>query len=191
MSAPPPVRGIPPAASDASTRPPPSVGRRVHSSRRRYAVALLAVVVAVALVRTTLVGAVRIDSSSMSPTLRAGDVVLVTRRAPALADLGRGDLVVFAMPTDGTTAVKRVVGLPGEHVVVLDGELHVDGVRVPEPYVDHRWVDGSYTPTYVVPPDAVLVMGDNRANSIDSRHYGPVPLDALRGRVLVRLWPRR
>lgn len=153
------------------------------------AAATLCVVAGVGVVRATVVEPVRIDSSSMSPTLHAGDVVLVSRHAPDPGSLRRGDLVVFAMPGDGTRAIKRVVGLPGESVVVLDGVLHVDGLAVPEAYVDPRWVDGSYTRTFEVPDDAVLVMGDNRANSIDSRDYGPVPADDLLGEVLVRIWP--
>ena len=161
-------------------------GRRVRLPTT--VVAALCVVATVVVVRATLASPVRIDSSSMSPTLREGDVVLVSRHAPDVASLERGDLVVFTMPTDGTRAIKRVVGLPGERVVVLDGELHVDGRRVPESYVDHRFVDGSFTETYVVPQDAVLVMGDNRPNSVDSRDYGPVPAGALLGRVLLRIW---
>lgn len=162
-------------------------------SRRLLATvaAALCVVATVAVVRTTVVTPVRIDSSSMSPTLREGDVVLVSRHAPDPGSLERGDLVVFAMPTDGARAVKRVVGLPGESVVVLDGVLQVDGRAVPEAYVDPRWVDGYYTRTFEVPDDAVLVMGDNRPNSVDSRDYGPVPADDLLGTVLLRLWPPR
>lgn len=166
------------------TEPPTRVGRRVLG-----ACAVLLVLAGVVVVRTSVASTVRISSSSMAPTLGAGDVVLVTRRPPAVDDLRRGELVMFRMPTDGTVAVKRVVGLPGESVVILDGELYVDDRRVDEPYVDHATVDGYFSRTFEVPRDEVLVLGDNRANSVDSRDYGPIGADDLLGRVLVTLWP--
>lgn len=155
-------------------------------------VAVLLGVVLVVLLRATLVLPVRIESASMEPTLRRGDVVLVSRRAPDPESLEHGDLVVLDDPRDGRRTIKRVVGLPGETVVVLDGVLHVDGEPVDEPWVDPSTVDGYYSRTFVVPPDHVLVLGDNRANSVDSRDYGPVDRAGLRGRVVVRLGlPRR
>lgn len=150
---------------------------------------LLLLVGAVAAVRATVAVPVRVESASMAPTLEAGDVVLVSRRAPEIATLHRWDLVVFAEPRHGRRTLKRVVGLPGESVVVLDGVLHVDGRAVAEDWVDPGSVDGYYSRTFVVPPDHVLVLGDNRGNSVDSRDYGAVPAEDLEGRVLTSLWP--
>ena len=81
------------------------------------------------------------------------------------------------------------MGLPGDSVVIKDAILYVDDQPVDEPYVDHERIDAYYSTTYVVPDGTVLVMGDNRANSTDSRDYGPVDQDDISGRVLVRLWP--
>jgi signal peptidase I len=67
--------------------------------------------------------------------------------------------------------------------------LFVDDEPVDEPYVDHERIDAYYSETYVVPEKALFVMGDNRANSTDSRDYGPVDDEDVTGRVLVRLWP--
>jgi len=172
-----------------SVRPAP---RGLRTSTRWGLVAALLGVALVVLLRATVVVPVRIESASMEPTLRRGDVVLVSRRAPDPATLGHGDLVVLADPRDGRRTIKRVVGLPGETVVVLDGVLHVDGEPVDEPWVDPRTVDGYYSRTFDVPPSHVLLLGDNRANSVDSRDYGPVDRAWLRGRVVVRLrLPRR
>ena len=151
-------------------------------------VCLVLAVTAVVAVRTLVAVPVRVASASMEPTYAAGDVLLISRRPPQVADLDRGDLVVFEPPS-GERTIKRVVGLPGEEVVILDGVLHVDGRPVREPWVDHRTVDGYYTRTFAVPPDHVFVLGDNRLNSIDSRDYGPVPAQDLLGRVITRLWP--
>jgi signal peptidase I len=149
-------------------------------------VLLLGVLVAL---RATVAVPVRISSSSMVPTLLPGDVVLVSEGTPTLPDVHRGDLVTFTSPQDGERALKRVVGLPGDSVVILDSVLHVNDQPVAEPYVDHALIDGYYSATAVVPPGTVFLLGDNRGNSVDSRDYGPVPLGELTGEVVVRLWP--
>ncbi len=159
-------------------------------SRVLTQVVVLAVVLgAVLLVRATLVVPVRVDSASMDPTYGEGDVVLVSRRPPDVDDLTRGDLVVFRSPEDGARAIKRVIGLAGQEVVVLDGVLFVDAEPVDEPYVDPELVDGYYSRTFTVPEDSVFVMGDNRGNSVDSRDYGSVHSSDLLGRTLLTLWP--
>ena len=161
-----------------------------RQGRRWVNIAVLATFVgAVVLVRATVAVPVRIDSGSMAPTLVAGDVVLVSQDAPDLADIDRGDLVTFRSPEDGDRALKRVVGLPGDVLVIRDSELYVNDHVVPEPYVDHALIDGYYSRTFTVPEDSVFVMGDNRGNSVDSRDYGPVAVDDLRGRVLIRIGP--
>jgi signal peptidase I len=149
------------------------------------------VLLVLVLLRTTLVVPLRVSSASMSPAFEAGDVVLVSKSAPDVALLRRGDLVVFRSPEDREPALKRVVGLPGESVVILDSVLHVDGRPVSEPYVDHPMIDGYYSRTYRVPAGMVFVMGDNRGNSIDSRDYGPIGQDELLGAVWFRVWPPR
>jgi signal peptidase I len=154
-----------------------------------YVVVLAVVLGAVLLARATLVVPVRVDSASMDPTLGEGDVVLVSRRPPDVDDLTRGDLVVFRSPEDGTRAIKRVIALGGQAVVVLDGVLFVDAEPVEEPYVDPELVDGYYSRTFMVPEDSVFVMGDNRGNSVDSRDYGSVHASDLMGRTLLTLWP--
>ena len=152
-------------------------------------VVLVLLVAGITAVRTTVAVPVRIASASMEPALAAGDVVLVSRSAPDVDELRRGDLVVFDDPRNGRRAVKRVIGLPGEEVVILDGVLHVDGRPTEEPWIDPEVVDGSFMRTFWVPQSGVFVLGDNRMNSLDSRDYGPLDADDLEGRVLVTLWP--
>ena len=161
---------------------------RVGGGWRRVVLVLLLAVLLVLVLREQVAVAVRVTSSSMLPTLAAGDVVLV-RHGVAPSAVERGDVVRFRSPMGSGSALKRVVGLPGDSVVVLDSVLHLDGVPVPEPYVDHAAIDGYYSRTFQVPPGTVFVLGDNRGNSEDSRDYGPVRLDALDGEVVLRLWP--
>jgi signal peptidase I len=121
----------------------------------------------------------------MQPTLEHGDW-LVARRLERVPP--RGAIVIFRQHHDpGMFLVKRVIGLPMEHVTVANGQVHVDGSTLAEP-----WVSGSTTPTCEasVPQDAVWVLGDNRSRSAgDSRSVGPVPLDDVGWRALAIYWP--
>jgi len=149
----------------------------------------MVLLVAVWLVRAVVVVPVRVDSASMEPTLQHGDVVMVSRRPPRVADLARGDLVVFRWHATGPRTLKRVVGLAGDVLVVRDAVLYVNEEPVAEPYVQHALIDGYYSATFTVPEGRVFLLGDNRGNSIDSRDYGPVGASDLLGRVLLRIWP--
>jgi signal peptidase I len=130
----------------------------------------------------------RVSSSSMEPTLSSGDQLLVATRAYRSHAPARGDLVVFDGP-DGTL-VKRVAAIAGDEVGIEDGQLVVNSRIVPEPAIDQKSVDGLYYGPLTVPPGSIFVLGDNRANSVDSRTLGPIQLDALIGQVTIRLWPR-
>lgn len=152
-------------------------------------VAVVALLGALLVVRATLVVPVSISSASMLPTFAAGDVVLTSRNAPELDEVQHGDLVVFTNPEDGERTLKRVLGLPGDALVIKDSVLYVNDRVVEEPYIDHAAIDAYYSRTYQVPPGTVFVLGDNRGNSIDSRDYGAIAAEDLLGRALFRLWP--
>lgn len=137
-------------------------------------------------VRSEVAEPVRVASESMAPTLGRGDVVLVDKRDRAPR---RDELVTFDSPEDGSRTLKRVVGVAGDVVAIRDAILSVNGVVVDEPYVDHASIDALYYGPVTVPAGTVLVLGDRRAGSVDSRAYGPVRLDAVTGRVVARLWP--
>jgi signal peptidase I len=166
----------------------PVPGGPARPAARRVVVGLL-VLAAVAGARTGLATPVRVSSGSMLPTLAPGDVVVTSRLALEVDDVDRGDLVTFVSPQDGERALKRVVGLPGDRVVIKDAVLHVNDSPVHEPHVDHELIDAYYSKTYLVPDGHVFVLGDHRSTSTDSRDYGPVAAGDVTGRVLVRLWP--
>lgn len=162
----------------------PAARGRTRLGRATVTVALaVAVVLAAATVRATLVVPVRVAGDSMEPSVGHGAVVWVWRPHRTPADLDRGDLVVFRDPT-GALALKRVVGLPRERVSVLDAVVHVDGRALDEPYADLEGVDGLYTAEVEVPVGHVFLLGDNRGPSVDSLTYGTVPTERLLGRVL-------
>jgi signal peptidase I len=127
---------------------------------------------------------VRIASDSMTPTLTPGSHVVLDKLSYRLRSPHRGELVAFTAPDTGQLTVKRVVGVPGDRVAMEDGVLKVNGAAPREPYVNQREVDSEYYGPVTVPPGSVLVMGDHRGESLDSRASGPVPPSRLVGRVI-------
>jgi signal peptidase I len=140
------------------------------------------VLAALVAVRAFLLTPVAVHGVSMEPTVHDGTALVAKWTDPA--DLRRGELVVFRDP-QGTLALKRVVGVAGDDVAIRDAVLEVDNRPVSEPYVDESRIDGTYFGPVHVPAGTVFVMGDNRAPSIDSRIYGPIPFNRVLGRVLL------
>ncbi|MGL4742774.1 MAG: signal peptidase I [Dermatophilaceae bacterium] len=171
------------------TSPLPVAPRRSPPRRARWADILLAVAVLALALRIWVLEPVEVSTASMSPTIEPGSYVLVDRLGPRLRGYDRSDVVALSSPVDGSLFVKRVVGVAGDDVAILDGVLHVDGAPAHEPWADPRAIDSVYTELGVVPRGHVVVLGDRRGESIDSRDFGPVPLDALEGRVMLTLWP--
>jgi signal peptidase I len=148
-----------------------------------------------------------IPSPSMATTLVKDDRVVVNKLSYRLHDVRRGDVIVFHRPPseNGSDSaindlIKRVVGLEGERVSILDGGVRIDGVSLEEPYthgletVDNGCSTGDlqqlYTEAgYLVPDDHVFVLGDNRVNSGDGRCFGPVDEDLIVGRAFFKIWP--
>lgn len=160
----------------------PASARRRHGKIVAGGV-LLAVLLALAC-RLWILEPVAVESDSMEPTVRAGSLVFVFKPGPEFSGVHSGDLVVFPSPADGTPVIKRVVAVGGQQIEVRDAVLYVDSSPVAEPFVDLATIDGTFYPRTDVPAGAVFVMGDNRERSIDSRDYGPVPLESIDGLVL-------
>lgn len=133
-------------------------------------------------VRQWVVTPYRIDSTSMAPTITPGSTVFVAHAGLLWGDPGIQDIVAF--DGAGGPMLKRVVGVAGDRVAIVDAVLHRNGVPVDEPYVDTRSLDGVFFGPVTVPDGHLFVMGDNRFPSIDSRTFGPVPVEEVTGRVL-------
>ena len=171
-------------------RPGPLVTPQRHRlpgrSSSRTLVTLVLALTVLALLRLVVLEPRRVASSSMEPTLHRGSLVLVDKLTPRFRGPQRGDVVVFASPQDGHDAIKRVVAVGGDDVAIRDAQLFVDGHLVDEPQIDHSRIDGVWFGPVKVPPRTVFVLGDSRSGSIDSRVFGPVPVDAVSGRVAGR-----
>ena len=130
-----------------------------------------------------------VPSESMVPTLQVWDRVLVNRFIYRLSEPKREDIIVFESVEYGVDLMKRVVGVPGDEIEVRSGILFVNGEQQKEPYLNRELPDDSSYGPKTVPPGYVFVMGDNRADSADSRIFGPVPKENIVGEAFLRVWP--
>ncbi|GAB4530524.1 MAG: signal peptidase I [Anaerolineales bacterium] len=146
---------------------------------------LLAVVLFVGI---NLVSArIRVESISMEPTLNPGEFLIVNKLAYRFGEMQRGDVVVFFYPLDPSQRfIKRLIGLPGDEVVVSDGKVFINGQPIKEPYIS---APPTYMGTWQVPVDSVFVLGDNRNRSADSHVWGMVPLNYVIGKAIFIYWP--
>jgi signal peptidase I len=172
-----------------------------------WIVTIVGAVAIVLAIKQWVVNPYRIPSSSMEPTLhcagaglgctaRFSDRVLANRFIYHFTDPKRGDIVVFETPQRarndcgaGGTFVKRIIGLPGESWEMRNGFVYINGKRLNESYVPADRRDLDTKPPVKIPDDSYFVMGDNRAQSCDSRVWGPLPRDNLIGKVFAVYWP--
>lgn len=220
----PPAATNAPEAADPADPVPHPARHYAHDHRTLGIQSFLTVVVFSIFVITFVVQAFQIPSPSMENTLLVGDFLLVDKlhfagravpgRLLPYGNIERGDIVVFYFPVDPSQfLVKRVIGVPGDHIRLRNRIVYVNGVAQQENYAIHRqWIPDAYRdnfpwpgansqgverrwrnelPSYVsngdlvVPPDRYFVLGDNRDNSEDSRYWGFVPRANIIGRPLV------
>jgi signal peptidase I len=155
---------------------------------RRVAI-LAGVIVVLLLIRSFVVEPARVRSDSMTPTLPPGALLLIEKVSYRLGEPHRGDIVVAEDPRNGESIVKRVVAVGGDSVGIEDGVLVLNGATIDENYIDNENMDGFYFGPDLVPADHVFLLGDNRDTSEDSRAFGPVDVDAIDGRILLKMWP--
>lgn len=127
------------------------------------------------------------EGSSMLPTIKNGQRLhLQTLAAESKAKLVRGDIVAFKFPQDTTKFyIKRLIGLPGDTVEIREGEVWINGSKSSEPYVDSQTNQVPRSlPAVTIPAKSYYVMGDNRDNSFDSRHWGFVTEDLVFAKVV-------
>jgi signal peptidase I len=202
--------------SEARSKAAPLGARAVPRAKSRFRETAEAIAVALLLalaIRTFIVQAFKIPSGSMLQTLQIGDHILVNKflfglrfevpftqlslgQLPGLREPRPGDVVVFIWPKDRSKDfIKRVIAVGGETVEIRDRQVLVNGRRRDDPHA--TWsarggLDGSCPfgckQPYVVPRDAVFVMGDNRDQSYDSRFWGPVPVADIKGEAIIIYW---
>ena len=195
--------------------PVPSFKKSVF---REYLESIVVAVILALFIRTFAVQAFKIPTGSMEPNLMIGDHLLVNKLvySPSFGPLEdalfgkrpieRGHVVVFKFPEDPTRDfIKRVIGLPGETIEIRNKQVYVNGNAIEQPYA--HFIDAPLRPDdpeytrggeaelirdtwgpQTVPAGQLLVLGDNRDNSRDSRYWGFLPIDQVKGRALVVYW---
>lgn len=141
-----------------------------------------------------------VEGSSMQPEFQTNDYLLVDKFSYHIREPKRGDIIVFRYPFNPTVNyVKRIIGLPGERVLVDKGKITIfnntypDGLHLTEPYLTENeetlLPSGAVRSEYVVPNDKYFVLGDNRSASSDSREWGFLPQEEVVGRVIIQAFP--
>lgn len=194
---------------DAQPLPPSPTAGKPRSKLRENVMALVWALLLAAVIRYAVVQAYEIPSGSMENTLLVGDHLFVNKflygiripftdtRILKLRDPQRGDVVVFAFPLDPSKDfVKRVIGLPGDEVAVRNKQVYVNGQPYRNPHAVHKESDlqtraqsprDNFGPVRV-PAGDYFMMGDNRDRSWDSRYWGFVKRDAIKGKALIDYW---
>ncbi len=130
---------------------------------------------------------IRVDGSSMEPSLHSGEFVIVNRLAYKFGQPDYGDVVVFHFPGDPDQEyIKRIIGLSGDRVKVQEGVVYVNDQVMDEPYIA---ASPRYQGDWTVPADHIFVLGDNRNNSSDSHNFGSVPMVNVIGEAFFIYWP--
>ncbi|CAN5584243.1 N/A [soil metagenome] len=189
-----------------------SAARSFLSGLAEFLRLLVVALVLAFVIKSLLLQAFFIPSESMLETLQVSDRVLVEKVSYRFRDPQRGEIIVFRRPgleAEGFSLletgrsflegiglskpdadrdlIKRVIGLPGETVEVIEGVVHINGMPLTEPYAGPEIRD---FPPVVVPDDEYYMLGDNRGNSLDSRFtLGTIPKENIVGRSFVILWP--
>lgn len=180
------------------------MGHPKSKFRENLEVVVVAILLAL-FIRTFVVQAFKIPSGSMIPTLLVGDHILVNKFTYGLTvplidkkvfsfhQPTRGEVIVFIWPLDRSKDfIKRVIGVPGDTIVIKGKRVYINGEPYSDPHAhflteDRLFFRGDYGPI-TVPEESLFVMGDNRDNSKDSRSWGFVPLDLVRGKAFMIYW---
>lgn len=140
-----------------------------------------------------LVQTVHVMGQSMEPTLENNDFLIASKISYHIGNPQRGDIVVFRPSNDPShDYIKRIIGVPGDHLKITHAEVFVNGHQLKEDYLNEKW---TWSDTWnngqedTVPADEYFVMGDNRNHSTDSRFLGYQRKDQFLGKAWVRVWP--
>jgi len=175
------------------------VAPRVRSRSRSVVEWILIIAAAVLvslLVRTFVFQTFFIPSGSMEPTLQIGDRIVVSKLSVELGTIHRGDILVFKAPAEVRTQcgddvadlVKRVIGLPGDHLTSKGNTIYVNGSPLLQPWT-HTEPIGRAIGNVTVPANHYFMMGDNEDDSCDSRYWGTIPHSSIIGKAFIRIWP--
>ena len=133
---------------------------------------------------------VKVEGTSMMPSLDDQERIFINKFVYRIEPIQHGDIVVFRYPRDPAKSfIKRVIGVAGDRVRIVDGRVYLNGKMLVEDYVPRLYRDDRSYPDVVVPPDSFFVLGDHRSLSNDSRDFGPVKESFIYGKAVFGYWP--
>jgi signal peptidase I len=133
---------------------------------------------------------VKVEGVSMMPGLQDQERIFVNKFVYRWEPIQRGDIIVFRYPRDTSKSyIKRVIGVAGDRVRIVNGQVYVNGEALDEDYVPSDYADGRSYPELVVPRNSYFVLGDHRTMSSDSREFGPVNDRYIYGKAVFGYWP--
>ncbi len=183
----PPLLPPTPSPGPHPEEPSPASWRQPTSEVIREIVETLLLTLLIFWLVNAVIGRNRIEGPSMQPNFWTGEYLISSKTSYYLDDPQRGDVIVFRHPNNsGTNLIKRVIGLPGDTVMVRDQKVYVNGEALDEPYINSP---PAYSGEWVVPEGNYFVLGDNRNNSSDSHNWNFVPRENIIGKALAVLWP--
>lgn len=148
---------------------------------------MLAMALVLYFIIDSVIARVRVFNISMEPTLVQGEILMVNKLQYKFSDIRHGDIITFHFPLDPERDyVKRVIGLPGDEVRIINGSVFVNRMELFEPYIS---ASPEYEGTWVVPQNNLFVLGDNRNPSADSHVWGFVPFENVIGKAFLVYWP--
>ncbi len=168
----------------------PVLTGRTNSGTLRFATDVLETFILAALlffIINVVSARIRVDGSSMEPTLHTGEFVIVDKVSYRIGAPHRGDVIVFHYPRNPQKEyIKRIIGLPGDTVNITEGRVFINGRVLRESYIAAA---PAYPGSWTVSDGALFVLGDNRNNSDDSHRWGTVPIDYVIGKAILVYWP--
>jgi signal peptidase I len=133
---------------------------------------------------------VKVEGTSMMPSLDDQERIFVNKFVYRWEPIERGDIVVFRYPRDPSKSyIKRVIGVPGDHIHIDSGQVYVNGELIDEDYVPPAYADERSYPETIVPAHSYFMLGDHRSMSNDSRDFGPVKEGYIFGQAVFGYWP--
>lgn len=142
----------------------------------------IVIVLVVVLIRTFIITPVRVDGDSMKNTLKNGDILLLYK----LGSINRLDIIVLDEEKDNEKIIKRVIGLPGETVAIKKGKIYINDKVIDDKYA---YGETSDYDKVTLEDDEYFILGDNRLISKDSRYFGPIKENEIKGKIVFRLFP--
>jgi len=142
----------------------------------------IVIVVVVVLIRTFIITPVRVDGDSMKNTLKNGDILLLYK----LSSINRFDIIVLNEEKDNEKIIKRVIGMPGETVAIKKGKIYINDKVIDDEYAYGETSDYNKV---TLRDNEYFILGDNRLISKDSRYFGPIKENEIKGKIVFRLFP--